>query len=341
MNFQLIHTENDLIKHWRDAVYYTPTTNYQVFKFFLNQDFSLSFRPNAGYVISGILASHLKEKRSGKFVLDFNFVKKIIESSLSYISVVTEGFTDQEKINLSYARYALEHFLSTDFDTDDHARLLELGGWSRRFLEAATTSERIATKVISQDNENSAAWVLLAASLLDQGQLSDYLEAWERASELGGNPEYLQNLKNKYLVLTLQAQTSEVTFIESESPARKGLTKNIFNSEVKAISTRAELISKFIFETKAIMSGKHLESGVQAQLAIRIRDWEMNPGEKQVISVPSHLLDIFNQYQRDFGQLGMIICQEDFESYRPEFEKFHKADISISTYYPIFDGELP
>lgn len=338
MQLTVGNCENELHKLWKESIHYSGTTSFKVFKHILGQQYALEVRTSVGFVLSGILGSHIKTKNYSKFKPDMNLASKVLENSLKYIKVVENNISDIEKVNLRYARYSIEHLSSTDLTSDDNVRLLELGGWARRYLDAYLASESIARKVLSQEEDNPAAWVLLAASLLDQGDLSGYVEAWDNGDRFGGNREYLQNLRNRYLVLTQEVQAGSLEFISTESPSRKALSKSFVKSEVNAIKDRRSLIEEFKKVSIANLNSDNQNFALQTQLSLRIRDWDEDSLQTSAIRVPDHLKGLFDEYQKSFGHMRVFLYQTDFDVFAQEFEKIRDGGVPIRTYIPIFDS---
>lgn len=338
MQLTVGNCENELHKFWKESIHYSDATSYKVFQYISGQQYPLEVRTSVGFVLSGILGSHLKTKNYSKFKPDMNLVSKVLEHSLKYVKVVEKDITELEKVNLRYARYSIEHLSNTDLTSDDNVRLLELGGWARRYLDGYLASESIARKVLTQEEENPAAWVLLAASLLDQGDLSGYVEAWDNGDRFGGNREYLQNLRNRYLVLTQEVQAGSLEFISTESPSRKALSKTFVKSEVNAITDRKSLVEEFKKVSYANLNSDHQNFALLTQLSLRIRDWDEGSSPTVAIQVPEHLKGLFDEYQKNFGHMRVFLYQTDFDVFESEFEKIRDAGVPIRTYIPIFDS---
>jgi hypothetical protein len=98
MHVTLGNCESELHKLWKESIHYSGTTSFKVFEYILGQQYALEVRTSVGFVLSGILGSHIKTKNYSKFKPDMNLASKVLENSLKYIKVVENNISDIEKV---------------------------------------------------------------------------------------------------------------------------------------------------------------------------------------------------------------------------------------------------
>jgi hypothetical protein len=340
MQLSIENCETELHKMWQDTVYHSSSTDYDVFRFIGGQQYPLEIRANVGFVLSGILGSHLKSNYYPKFKPDLNLTYEVLRHELNYVKSIAHQVTEVEKVNLQYCLYSIEHLLATRLDSQDNGRLLELGGWSRRYIDAHLAAESIAKKVLGEEAENPAGWTLLAAAFLDQGQLGDYENAWTKARNFGGNPDYLENLRLKFIRLTSETPGEELPFVETPSPSRKTLSRSVNSSRINSESNRLSLLQELVELARSLNPNEKTDVAKITLLSKRLRDWHFESSDIVPPVVPTLLSEIFQQYQDQYGHMGLIRTQSDFEVFQEEFWNFQKAGLSPNHYLPLFEVVL-